>query len=107
MVTFVSIFFGISIEESIDLLYNFITNNLSSLNKEELKILDDLFKYYDSPVADALFLESQEKGEIFSERIKNYIETHNCQEGSENKIADRLCCSKNYVKKFLPKSNNI
>ncbi len=101
--TLISKFYDISTEESLELLHSYLTNEISELNKKQMHILKEMFQYYNSPSIDKLFLESQRKTRLLNKRIKRYIKTKNfCLE--EDKIADRLCCSKKYVKKFIHKS---
>ena len=102
IITLISKFYDISIEESLELLYSYLTNEIAELNEKQMDILKEMFQYYNSPSIDKLFLESQRKTKLLDERIKRYIKTKNfCLE--EDKIADRLCCSKKYVKKIIHK----
>lgn len=103
IVSFISKVYSISDEESIELLYGYITNEINGLNKNQLDIIKEVFQYYNSPLVEELFKESQRKTKLLEERIKRYIEDKNCYLGDEEKISNRLCCSKKYVKKFIPK----
>ena len=102
IVSLISSFYDISLNESIELLYKYISNDLSSLNEKQLRIINEAFKYYNSNLIDMLFLESQRKTELLDRRIRRYINEKDCQPGSEIRIANRLCCSKKYVKTIMP-----
>ena len=106
VVSLISNYYSISPNESVKLLYGFLSNDLDSFNKDQLDILREIFQYYNSPISEELFIDSQKKTEKLDERIKKYIKSNNCPQGSEARIANRLCCSKNYVKRFLPNSSN-
>jgi len=107
IVSLISNFYNISMKEAVELLYSYINNVIKVLNKEQLDILKDLLQYYDTPIAEELFEESRRKTEFLNERIKKYISDKNCHHGDEEKIANRLCCAKKYVKMFIPISKKI
>lgn len=93
--------YDISIEDSIEIVHAFITNNIDGLSKEQLEILKLAFEHYNSPEADKYIEESKQKTEKFDQRIKNYIEKNNSNLDDVEYISKRLCCSKNYVKRFM------
>ena len=103
VVSLISNFYDIEPNESVDLLYRYLSNNLNSLGEKQLSILNKIFQYYNSSLAEDLFEESWRKTELLNQIIKSYIENKDCYLGDEEKIANRLCWSKKYVKKFLPK----
>ena len=84
-----------------------ISNDLNSFNKEQLDKLTEIFQYYNLPIAEELFEESRRKTELLNERIKRYISDKDCYFGDEEKIANRLCCAKKYVKMFIPTRKRI
>ncbi len=75
--TLISKFYDISIEESLELLHSYLTNEIAELNKKQMKILKEMFQYYNSPSIDKLLLESQRKTKLLDERINRYIKTKN------------------------------
>lgn len=107
IVTLISKIYNIPKEESIELLHGYINNETNGLNKRQLNILKQIFQYYDSPTVEKLFEESQKKTELLNKRIKKYIKDKDCYLGDEEKIANRLCCSKKYVKKFIPNTKKL
>lgn len=95
-------FFNISTDDSVEIIHAFINNNIDGLTKDNLEILKTAFKYYNSEEADKLLEESKRKTEVLDNRIKNYIEKNNSNSDDIKHISKRLCCSKQYVKKFIP-----
>lgn len=102
VVTLVKSRFNLSMEDAVEIVHAFITNNVDSLSKEKLEILKLAFEHYDSPESDKYIEESKKKTEKFDQRIKKYIEKNNSTLDDVEYISKRLCCSKNYVKKFIP-----
>lgn len=107
IVSLISNFYEISPNESVELLYGYISNDLNSFNKEQLDKLTEIFQYYNLPIAEELFEESRRKTELLNERIKRYISYKDCYFDDEEKIANRLCCAKKYVKRFIPTRKRI
>lgn len=103
IVTFISKLYGLEMDESIDLLYSYISNDIDMLNKKQLDMLKEIFQYYDLPIAEKALEDSKKKSEELNERIKRYINNNKCDSDSAIKIANRLCCSEKYVNRFLPK----
>lgn len=61
IITFVSEYFNIGIENALNILYSYINDDLDSLNKEQLEIVKNIFKNYNSPLADKYFEESKKR----------------------------------------------
>ena len=106
IVSLISSVYGITKKEAIELLHGYIIGDTEGFNKRELNILKEIFMHYNSKTADELFADSQRKTEFLNDRIIRYIENNNCSNKDEEKIADRLCCSKKYVKQFTRNNNN-
>lgn len=97
IVTLVSKYFNIEIENTVNILYSYINNDLDSLDKEQLEIVKTIFKNYDSPFADKYFNYSKKKSIILNSRIDNYIENYGYSADIVKKMTKRLCCSRKYI----------
>lgn len=86
IVSLVSNLYGISMDESIELLYRYISNELDLLNKNQLDILKELFKYYDFFFTEQILEDSQKRTEKLDERIIRYINNKKCQQNSEVRL---------------------
>ena len=72
------------------------------LSKRQLNILKEIIQYYNSPEIEELFEESKRKTDYLNNRIERYINNNNSTIIDAEKISKRLCCSKEYLKKFIP-----
>ena len=107
IITLISKFYGISIEESLELLHSYLTNKTDELNEKQINILKEMFRYYNSSDIDEIIKESRRKTEFLDKRIRKYIKDNNIYLNEEEKISNRLCCSKKYVKKIISKSSSF
>lgn len=96
--------YGISKEHCIEILHKYINQRTDGLNEKDLNILKEAFQYYHSPDVEKYIEESTRKTKLLDERINRYIKDKNHSLEDEGKVANRLCCSKKYIKKFIPKS---
>lgn len=100
IVTLVTNYFRIgNISKAINILYAYVNNELSSLDKNELEILKKIFKNYNSPIVEKYLEESKEKTILLNDRINRYIENFGDSPDTIKKMTRRLCCSKNYIMK--------
>ena len=104
IVSLLSLYYGITLQEAIKLLHAYICGETEKLSKRELIILKEIIQYYNSPDIDELFEESKRKTEYLNNRIERYINENNSKRSDAEKISKRLCCSKKYVKKFIPEN---
>lgn len=79
-----------------------LDDTYDSLSEEEKIMYDELFGTYSDPNKDIYYLESERKTTELNSKIRKYIDT---QEGIElvdyEKVARKLSCSKEFVKKEL------
>ncbi len=97
LITLVSKYYEITIEESLEVFHSYLTKDTSILNKEQLMILKEIFEHYNSKNLENIFKESKRKTNLLNTRIKNYIKNRNISL-DENIISKRLCCSKKYAR---------
>lgn len=98
IVTLISEYFNIQQEAVINILYAYINNNINSLEKSEITILNEIFSNYNSKKVDRYIAESESKTIYLNNRIDRYIGQNGFTDGSIKKMSKRLCCSENYIK---------
>lgn len=103
IVTLIAEHFNIHLEDALKILYSYITNDIDSLDKDELEVLQKIFNNYNSEKADIYFEQSKRKTDYLNERIDRYIEQNGYSNESVKRITKRLCCSKHYV---MDRKNN-
>jgi len=91
--------FNISLDESIKILYTYISNDISVLNKKELEISHHIFKNYNSSEAEKYYKISEDKTNRLNNRIENYKKQYGDSPKIERKMCKRLCCSKKHIHK--------
>lgn len=84
--------------------------DISILNKSQLEIYNILHKNYHNK--NKLLQESKKKTIYLTERVKRYLELHPLDKEEVDyqdfkKIADRLCCNVDFVKKCIIKQTII
>jgi len=106
IISLISRHFWISMEEATDIVYAFIKNDTNSLDKDELKILKEVFENYNSNLIDKYLKESETKTKKLNKRIDKYVKEHKNKFDIEN-ISKRLCCSKKYIKDYISNHKQI
>lgn len=101
LVALISIFFKITREDAVNILYAYINDDLELLNKQQLDIIKKIFKNYTSSALNKYFEESKLKSALLNTRIKNYIQKYGDSNETRNKMVKRLCCSKIYISSIL------
>lgn len=97
IITLIAEYLKIDIEDALKILYSYIINDIDSLNKKELEILQKIFNNYNSEKVDIYFEQSKQKTDHLNSRIDKYIEQNGYSNEIVKKITKRLCCSKRYV----------
>ena len=98
IIDFVGKIYNLQLEEILKILFSYINGTYSELTEKEKNIYDKLFyRYY---LKDKYLSISKEKTQNLDNRIKRYIESSE-KEIDYFKLAQRLGCSIEYVKRFF------
>ena len=75
----------------------FIEKDTTNLNKVETEYYDEIFKYYNSEIADYYFEISRQKTMYLENRIHNYLKMHRDNPETRSKATRRLCCTRMHI----------
>lgn len=78
-------------------LTSFIDKDTTNLNKVETEYYDEIFKYYNSEIADYYFEISRQKTMYLENRIHNYLKMHRDNPETRSKATRRLCCTRMHI----------
>lgn len=102
IIDFVGEAYELSSDEILKILFSYINRTYEELSDTEKSIYNKLFYRYD--LKDKYLSLSKEKQQNLDNRIKRYIESSK-KEINYFKIAQRLGCSSEYVKRFIETQN--
>ena len=102
IIDFVGEAYKLSSDEILKILFSYINGTYDELSDTEKNIYDQLFYRYS--LKDKYISISKEKQQKLDNRIKRYIESSK-KEINYFKIAQRLGCSSEYVKRFIENQN--
>ena len=104
IIDFIKELYGLEKDDSklFSVLNSRLDESYDSLSEEEKKMYDELFGTYSDPNKDIYYLESEKKTTELKNKIRKYVD---CLDGVGNvdfeKVARKLSCSKELVKKEL------
>lgn len=99
ILTLISEYFKISIEDALKILFAYINNDIKSLDEEELQVLERIFNNYNSAKTEEYLSISSEKTKYLNQRIDRYIECNGYSQDNVKKMKKRLCCTPSYIRK--------
>ena len=85
---------GVSVIRVLDA---FVEEDTSKLNQDEKECFNEIFKYYNSDIADYYIEISRQKTTYLENRIYNYLKKYGNTNETKKKLTRKLCCTRKHV----------